>query len=340
MRLARPSALLTALSAAVVVAAAAPAQAAPTATDTRSARTAAGWLGRQFVDGNHLETTWGGTAYADAGLTLDGVLALAAAKVGDGTGRAALEWVSEPSTLASYVGDGTTESYAGAHGKLILTLRVRGKNARDVAGRNLVAELQSLQQPNGRLTDRSAWGDYSNMFTQSFGVLALKRTGAAVNAPATYLATQACPDGGLPIQLEQATCTSTVDATALGVQALLATGRKAKAHRALRWLVSQQQPDGGFGNANSTGLAAAALEVGGYAAPAARARANLRSLQVDCADTANAGAIAYDGTGFDSTTAPRATTQAVLGLAGANLATLTSAGSVTRLPVRSCGAGS
>lgn len=57
-------------------------------------------------------------------------------------------------------------------------------------------------------------------------------------------------------------------------------------------------------------------------------------------DTANAGAIAFDGTGFDSTTAPRATTQAVLGLAGANLGTLTSADSGTSLPVRSCGAAS
>ena len=49
--------------------------------DRMTARVAAGWLGRQMVDGDHLATAFGGATYPDPGLTLDAVLAFSAAKV-------------------------------------------------------------------------------------------------------------------------------------------------------------------------------------------------------------------------------------------------------------------
>src|SRR6185369_9479167 len=92
-------------------------------------------------------------------------------------------------------------------------------------------------------------------------------------------------------------CDNQVDATALVEQALLAVGDQAGAKVGLDWLVSQQKADGGFTdeavktlpeNANSTGLAAQALRVGGRTAAADKAVAYLLARQVGCT-----GAIAY-----------------------------------------------
>src|SRR3954452_23445356 len=62
-------------------AAAAPSPASASAAAPRTTRAddaAAGWLARQFVDGNHLETSFGGTSFPDQGLTIDAVFAFAA----------------------------------------------------------------------------------------------------------------------------------------------------------------------------------------------------------------------------------------------------------------------
>jgi hypothetical protein len=92
-------------------------------------------------------------------------------------------------------------------------------------------------------------------------------------------------------------------------------------------LRSKQQADGGFpsaqggSNANSTGLVAQVVK----GSSQVRARNYLKSLQVGCTGP-DAGAIAFDTSGFSPATAPRATAQAVLGLTGANLVTLRSGG--------------
>lgn len=107
----------------------------------------------------------------------------------------------------------------------------------------------------------------------------------------------------------------------------------------MAWLKNRQAADGGFGNANTTGLAAAAFAAGGWNWRAAAARDYLGSLQQGCrAPLTKRGAIGYQPGPFDPATAPRATTQAVLGLARADLSTLTSAGSRDQLPVYDCGA--
>ncbi|MGZ3148226.1 peptidase [Lentzea chajnantorensis] len=282
---------------------------------------AAGWLAAQLVDGERLETDFGGVKYPDQGLTIDAVLAFSAARSADGHADRAIAWLAKPEIAGAYLGtDG--EAYAGAHAKLAVAARVKGKDPRAFAGRDLLAGLTALQAPSGRYTDRSQFGDFSNAFTQSYGVIALKDGKAA-----GYLAASQCPDGGFPVAFETSPCVSDVDATAIVVQALRSTGRPTGS--ALTWLRGRQQADGGFpsaqsgSNANSTGLAAQVLS----GQSAAKARAYLRSLQVGCsAPVADRGAIAFDSTGFTPATATRATAQAVLGLTGANLATLRGGG--------------
>ncbi|MFD5826678.1 prenyltransferase/squalene oxidase repeat-containing protein [Lentzea sp. NPDC060358] len=279
------------------------------------AEAAAGWLARQMADGERLETEFGGVKYPDQGLTIDAVFAFAAARTADGNAARAIAWLARPEIAGAYLGtDG--ESYAGAHAKLAVAARVEGENPRAFGGVDLIAGLRALQAPSGRFSDRSAFGDFSNAFTQSYALFALGRDARG----AAYLAGSQCPDGGFPVTFEASPCVSDVDATAIAVQALRAQGRPTS--RAVTWLGSRQQADGGFpgaqggSNANSTGLAAQVVK----GSARVRARDYLKSLQVRTGP--DAGAIAFDASSFTPANAPRATAQAVLGLTGANLATL------------------
>jgi len=321
-----------------------PAVAAPRRAWVSRPEAAAGWLARQLVDGERFEVVFDGVAYPDQGLTLDAVFAFAAAGVADDFGANALAWVTRPDIRDGYIGDGVTEAYAGATAKLALAVQVRGGDPTNVGGVDLIARLRSLQSPTGRFTDRSAFGDFSNVFSQSLAILALGR--AAQDAPAvaaSWLAGTRCADGGYPVVPAQPVCTSDVDATAMAVQALRAAGRHADAHAGLRWLVSVQRADGGFANAdgtpnaNSTGLAAQALRDGHQLLAWTRAQMFLARLQVGCAgEPAARGAIDFDGGTFDPATAPRATAQAVLGLTGTGYAGLSAADATAGAPVLVC----
>ncbi|MEU5694760.1 prenyltransferase/squalene oxidase repeat-containing protein [Actinosynnema sp. NPDC020468] len=316
-----------------------PATASTPSTHDR-ADAAAGWLARQLVDGERFESEYGGVKYPDQGLTVDAVLAFAAARTADDNLDRAVAWLARPDITAGYVGsDG--ESYAGGHAKLLLAAEVAGRDPASFGGVDLRASLLALLTPSGRFSDVSAYGDYSNAFTQSLALLALDRapSGAPASAVAFLAGTQ-CADGGYPIFFGVTPCVSDVDATALATQALQATGKPLKAWQGLTWLVGVQHPDGGFGagtsNANSTGLAGQALLAGGRVGPALKARALLKNLQVGCAGAvADRGAIAYQATGFDPATATRATTQGVLGLAGVGLAQVHSGGQ-NAAPVLAC----
>ncbi|WP_433616880.1 peptidase [Dactylosporangium sp. CA-139114] len=331
-----------ALSTVLLSVATAPAAAATPPTLNRP-DAAAGWLARQLVDGERFEVVFDGVAYPDQGLTIDAVLAFAAAKVADTNATKATTWLARPEILTGYIGDGT-EAYAGATAKLALAVQVRGGNPAAFGGVDLITRLRGLQAPSGRFSDRSAFGDYSNQFTQAFALLTLGRTtGGAPASGAAYLAGTRCADGGYPLYFDQPTCTSDVDATALAVQALLAVHRPADAAPAIAWLVSKQAADGSFNNgsgvvnANSTGLAAQALAVAGRPVAWLKARGFLLTLQVRCTGpAANRGAIAYTTAGFDPATAVRATAQAVPGLTGSGLATLSAAGARPAAPVLAC----
>ena len=300
------AAVATAGLALLLVAAPATAAPAPAAAPTTSApaEAAAGWLARQLVDGSHLETVVGGTAYPDAGLTLDAVLAFAAAGVAGDGATSALAWLGQPANLGTYVGDGTTESYAGALAKLSLTAQVEGLDpaAYGSADVDLLSRLRALLAPSGRFSDKSQYGDFSNAFGQSYAILALDRAGGAPAAAVTYLAESECEAGGYPLDFEKPTCTPDTDATALVAQALAAAGATGAARGAVDWLLDQQRPDGSFGggtsteapNANSTGVAAQALAAAGEDEAAAAAVAYLRTLQSGCAAPAGQrGAVRY-----------------------------------------------
>ncbi|PPK68328.1 peptidase [Actinokineospora auranticolor] len=334
-----------ALVAAICVTATVVAAPAAGATTHRPDRAAAGWTARQFVDGDHLETTFDGTSYPDAGLTIDAVLAFAAARSADDYGAAALTWLARPDVLTGYLGDGGTEAYAGATAKTAFAAQVRGADPTAFGGVDLIARLGTLLTPSGRYSDRSVYGDYSNAFTQSFALLALDRTPAgAPTAAVDFTVGTQCADGGFPLYYGTPTCVSDADATAMVTQALLATGRHTAAQKGLTWLKSQQLSNGGVtgtgsgtANASTTGLAGQAFRAGGRILPAAKAAGFVLSLRVTCsAPAADRGAIAFDSTGFTPGTAVRATTQGILGFAGAPLATLSSAGSTTGAPTLAC----
>ncbi|MET8698035.1 prenyltransferase/squalene oxidase repeat-containing protein [Kitasatospora sp. NPDC004723] len=335
---------------AIAFATALPAVAAPVGADSPTIRpdaAAAGWLARQLVDGDHFESVFDGTAYPDQGLTIDAVLAFAASRSADTAAAKATAWLSQSAVLAGYLGDGTTEAYAGATAKLLLAAEVRGADPTAFGGVDLPARLRSLQAPSGRFSDRSQWGDYSNAFGQSLALIALHRTpGGAPAAAVDFLAGSQCADGGFPVSFGQAACTSDTDATALAVQALAATGRAAKAAAGLGWLTAHQNADGGFSaagsttsNANSTGLATQALLSNARFGAGLKGWSRLVTFQQRCdADPAVRGAVAYDASGFNSGNAARATGQAVLGLAGTPLATLSAAGARPDAPTLACAA--
>jgi hypothetical protein len=306
---------------------------------------AAGWLARQLVDGERVETVFDGIGYPDYGLTADIVLALDSAGVAQDFAGKAATWLSKADNVTGYAGDGTDESYAGPHAKLALVAQAQGLDPTKFGGVDLLAGLRARQTASGRFSDKSLYGDFSNGITQSLGVIVLDRAGDAPGPAATYLADSACDDGGFPLFLDKETCVSDVDTTGFAVQAMLAAGHDGAATAGLNWLAGKQQSDGSFGgsgptsspNANSTGLAAQALRASGRGAAADKAVAYLMSLQVGCAGPADhRGGIAYDATGFDPGNAPRATAQAIPGIVGVSLADVTADGASAVAPTVDC----
>jgi hypothetical protein len=332
-RLALP---LVALVSAAVVAVPAPAQAAGT---TDPAAGAAGWLARQLTDGDHLETEFSGTKYPDQGLTIDAVLAFVAADVAGASVTKAVDWLTSPSNVSGYIGDGAAESYVGGTAKLAYLATVLGEDPTSFGGVDLVARLGDRLDASGQYKDKSAFGEFSNVFGQALAILALSRTpGGAPTGAVQFLAGVQCADGGFPVFYGPCD-TGDPDGTAMAVQALLAGGDPTTAAEGLTWLLARQDGvSGGFAgtgtgglNANSTALAAQALRASGKDSEAGRAAAFLASLQVGCAGpTEHVGAIALSrldpavpDSGFQLGNAPRATAGAVLGLAGVNLSGLT-----------------
>jgi Prenyltransferase and squalene oxidase repeat len=305
---------------------------------------AAGWLARQMAHGSHFTETYDGVTYPDQGLTIDAIYAFAATGTARGYAARAIAWLARPYILSNYIGNGTTESYAGATANVLLASEVDGQNPAAFGGVNLPARLASLLTPSGRYSDHSKYGDYSNAFSQSLAIIATSRLGGAAASAVNFLASSQCANGGFPLYFAQAKCVSYPDATAMDVQALLAAGKFGPAERGLRWLASAQQPDGGFiappgkiPNSNSTGLAGEAFAAGGWFPQAASARSFLLSVQVGCSGKpVNQGAIAYNTNGYRKTTAAFATAQGILGLADAGLARLSIRGARPGAPHLAC----
>jgi hypothetical protein len=229
----------------------------------------------------------------------------------------------------------------------MLAMAVADRDPRDVAGDDLVAQLLDREIADeadglvGRFSDIGDFGDFSTPLTQSLALLALQRTDGVEPSPEAIAALidAACPDGGFPSQFDAAadpdTCTSSVDTTGFAVQALLAVGATTEADTAVSWLATAQADDGSFSspdgiNSNSTGLAAAAFSLRGQDAAAEAARTWILGIQ-DGPDSDSPGAIPFNTE--ERGAVELATSQAILGLVGADLATLSSAGSSTDVPI-------
>ncbi|RLK62367.1 hypothetical protein CLV68_2924 [Actinokineospora cianjurensis] len=301
--------------------------------------TAAGWLARQLVDGDHVESA---PATPDFDGTADVVLALDAAGVASDAATKAAAFLAEPDTVLEYVGDGAAESYAGPLAKLALVAESRGLDPKSFGEVDLVTALGALQAPSGRFVDASAQPDQSDGLSQALAVLALERAGGAPVKAVDFLVASVCQDGGFPAALDTP-CVSDVDATAVAIQALVAVGRTDAATAAVTWLVGKQSAAGGFktnlpdaaDNAGSTGLAAQALRVGGKTAEADKAVAFLTGLQQGCtAAEAVRGAI-FSSQG-QATGAVSATSLAIPGIVGISYAKVSAVGASNALPIVDC----
>ncbi|WBB91280.1 prenyltransferase/squalene oxidase repeat-containing protein [Verrucosispora sp. WMMC514] len=316
----------TAIAFAVVTATPLVVTAAPAPAHTVAARDAATWLAGEYTDG----VLPGPFSPQDWGLSIDGVIALAATGAAGPTRQAATAQIAAHVRSYNSYDDWGIEGFTdgGATAKLLYVASSAGADPTDFGGWDLRAETVALLSgagtghQHGRITSRTTeetGPDPSNTFDQSFAVLGLARSGGTPQETVDFLIRQQCAAGGFrlypdadgvpsPSCDDQGNATLDVDSTAMAVQALLAAdvaGADEAAQRGADWLVAQQRVDGSFGgsgptsgaNSNSTGLAGQALAAAGRDAEAARAAEALAALQLTTANggaaAADAGAIAY-----------------------------------------------
>lgn len=259
----------------------APASAAVTKKDKKRARLAARYLvSKQNPDGTFGEL--GGI-----GPTADAVMAFAAVRRGPKAMKRSLSY------LRSTVAEADT---TGEIAKIVLALVATDRDPRRFAGRNLVKELRTSMQPDGRLGPEAAVIDHA------LGMLALSGAGKVpAAASATWLAEAQCPDGGWQYDLpwsesEDDHCSggegdwfrSETDATSYAIQALQAhPGFDSFKRNPFAFLRSTRDPikkgwgyssDFSLSSANSTSLALQAYKATGRRLPRG-AKGALRALQ-------------------------------------------------------------
>ncbi|MEV3937827.1 hypothetical protein AB0K52_17830 [Glycomyces sp. NPDC049804] len=320
-----------------VFASAAPAEA-QEAPFAQPAQAAASWLAAQS-DG----TSWNG---GDVSSSLDAVIALEAASVGGDQVQATLEWLNSNETLSPYVYpavEGATEPAlnAGAAGKVMYAVATAGGDATNFGEIRLADEVTASQTANGTYGDGTAP-------SSAWAVLGLSRTDTPAGAEAAAgLAAVQCPDGGFNYADVDGgdDCISDPDTTGLVASALVTLGDAAAEPlaSAVAWLEGAQAESGGFDNgfgenANSTAMAAQAFLAAGSADAAKSAVAFLLTLQFDCT-TEQPGAIMYtapEDPEFGEASRLLATAQAIVPIAGQDLANLDATGMEAGLPGTGC----
>jgi hypothetical protein len=284
----------------------------------------ADWLARQLTGGALVHD-----GYTDYGLTIDAAFAFKAVGGHSSAVRAARQALE--SNLGDYIsGDSFGDpgsTYSGATAKALVLAQISGADARGFGGVNLVRRLNSVVTKSGpargRIADVSQFGDYANTLGQVLAVrgLSTARSGYAARAR-SFLLKQQCRQGYFRLSFakkstaKNQSCTkkspADPDATSYAVIQLWHTSHghpafRAALKRAAAWLVKQQRKNGSFvggtststPNTNSTGLASWALSSAGRCAPAKKASAWVRGLQVGRQKTGSTlagqrGAIAYD----------------------------------------------
>ncbi len=275
------------------------------------------------------------TGYADFGLTVDGALALAAtgtdnatlAKIvaffdsgtKDGAGRNADGWT----------GIGTDSASGGSIAKEALLAEATGNDPRSFGGHDLIKALDDVVCTAKTDSGCAAKGNYlyaQSTFSQALGVIAQLRAGDTSGAAAAiaYLESIQKSSGAFSSVIPT-TGDSDVDSTALAAMALeLVGGAEADAavSKALAWIATKQESDGGFPGAAGDSTNSAALAIQGLGLDTSTYRGAIRSATAFLARLQNSdGGFAVAASGGDSDV--RASTQVVGGLVGTSFATLT-----------------
>ncbi len=250
------------------------------------------------------------------------------------------EWVDFTADNGTRYVDGPSAA------KAMLAAEAVRDDIHDVGGLDVAKTLESKIDDDGKVLDYGDAPAYG--FGQTLAVLALARADALDTEVLDAMLAQQCPSGGFRLSHGAAACAddkdSGVDATAMGLQAMLAAERSGvdvtgtHLTRAVGYLTSAVKPSGGWANdaftttvnTNSTGLAVQALQAyldvhpGSTAAESAiaKGRAWVAGLQVlptaGAAAATNVGAIAYSPEAFAAGPATitdqweRATPQAML----------------------------
>lgn len=255
---------------------------------------AAAWIAADVAANGHTHT---------AGMQADVILALAAT-AGDREVAEAVLAELEAATPGYVQPSGFFNP--GAAGKVLLAVQAVRFNGNDFAGLDLEALLRGSLITEGENAGRFG---AASLFNQTLATMALARTpGKAPASAGAWIADQQCPDGSF----SWGNCSfADADHTSMAVQAMAAAGGQQQAVAdGISWLLDHQLDDGGFNagsgdsNANSTGLAAQALRIGGHHDAADEAADWVRSIQK------SDGSIPWTA-GFDSNLL-MATTQGVL----------------------------
>jgi hypothetical protein len=311
-----------------------PAGAAASDRPTARAQAATDWLADQLTPGDLVQSgyesqgTW--VTYIDHGLTLDVFFAFKDLGVKRKLREGILDALE--TRVDDYVSPGT-QTYAGSLGKLLTAVQRQHRAVAHYEDGDLLTRLQRMVHRGGDadgLAQAANAPGTTNTIGQSFVVQALAMAGSDLADETTrFLLRQQCDNGYFRVYTKSPdrSCDSgtaaqsgpSVDATALAVQALRVAEkrhvavRKARLAAALQaaeaWLVRKQRDSGAFredgiANANSTGLAAAALARLGRSGRADDAARWLRGRQVtralahDGALGGERGAVAFDRAAF------------------------------------------
>lgn len=282
----------------------------------------AGWLNTRLVDDGLLHAAFDGGSgpveYADYGGTVEAAYALDAVHSTQLLPK--VTRALKRSVDAYITGGSDEELYAGPTGKLLAYVSDLGGAAADptsFGGTDLVERMETLTTDSGRIEDVSAFGDFANVFGQTWAARGLLNVDSGEAAAAVdFLLQQQCGDGHF-VSFFTDTCGGTdpgPDATAFFVvlfhdYAASDPDIAAAVDAATDWLVDWQGADGslsddnGVANANSTGLGGWAFGLEGRDRAARKAAVWLRALQVpgrgcDGRLEQQRGAIAYDGAAF------------------------------------------
>lgn len=174
---------------------------------------------------------------SDLGTTVGVMLAGVAAGVDVNTWRTA-EGHTALDFVAAQVSSGVVTDTARLS-RAVFAAVASGADPRAFAGHDLIAELLAQQAANGQFGD--------SLYAHAYALLALSAAGETLPTSAMeLLLTQQQPGGGWAMFGGNEPDSADTNTTALAMQALVAAGKRDAAFRALDYLRTVQNEDGGF----------------------------------------------------------------------------------------------